>query len=101
MKKRASQSIVKTLDLIQSLVGSHGELLAKETLSDLNFSKSLWLCTESSVGQEWKQGDPLKAVVMQVRGKSSNGRTIEKWLDSGFNLKVEPTGFAQGFSVGC
>lgn len=38
---------------------------------------------------------------MQVRGKRSNGRTVEKWSDSGFNLKVEPTGLAHGFSVGC
>lgn len=48
-----------------------------------------------------EQGEQLKAIVVYIRDEGDSGRSTEKWSDSGFNLKVEPTGFVQGFDTGC
>lgn len=37
---------------------------------------------------------------MYIRDEGGSGRSSEKWSDSGFDPKVEPTGFAQGFNKG-
>lgn len=49
---------------------------------------------EPSVGgQEWRHRDQLKAIViMSVREGGISIGSIEKWLDSGFNLKISTNG---------
>lgn len=38
---------------------------------------------------------------MYIKNEGDGGRSSKKWSDSGFNLKVEPTRFVQGFDVRC
>lgn len=54
-------------------------------------------CRESSAGgQGWKQGGQLKALqAWRKETAGGSGTGMEEKSDSGFNLKVDPTGFAQ------